>query len=140
MAAHFSSTPFDQYDGMRVKSDILSWVGNNSSKPGRDDDGQWWVLHATSEWSQANVDRPAEQVAGEMIREFLAVTGAELVPDDLVTHRWLYAKSLDSAMPGYRWFADERIGLAGDWLSGGRVEGAFNSASALVQAMTDKPA
>jgi predicted NAD/FAD-dependent oxidoreductase len=140
VAAHFSSPPFNRYDGMRVQSDILNWVANNSSKPGRDDEGQWWVLHATPEWSQANVDGPAKQVAGKMIREFQAVTGTDLVPDDLVTHRWLYAKSSDPAMPGCRWFADERIGLAGDWLSGGRVEGAFNSASALVQAITDKPA
>lgn len=140
VAAHFPSTPFNRYDGMRVKSDILSWVANNSSKPGRDDDGQWWVLHATSEWSQANVDGPAKQVAGTMIGEFQAVTGTDLVPDNVVTHRWLYAKSSDPAMPGYCWFADQRIGFAGDWLSGGRVEGAFNSASALVQAITNKPA
>lgn len=140
VAAHFSSPPFTRYDGMRVKSDILSWVANNSSKPGRDDEGQWWVLHATSEWSQANVDGPAKQVAGNMIREFQAVTGTDLVPGDLITHRWLYARSSDPAAPGYQWFADERIGLAGDWLSGGRVEGAFNSASELVQAITEVPA
>ncbi|HKK57686.1 NAD(P)/FAD-dependent oxidoreductase [Marinobacter sp.] len=140
VAAHFTSVPFARYVGMRVKSNILSWVANNSSKPGRDDDGQWWVLHATSEWSQANVDGPAKQVAGKMIREFQAVTGTDLVPCDLVTHRWLYAKSSDPAMPVYHWFADERIGLAGDWLSGGRVEGAFDSASALVQAITEVPA
>ena len=140
VAAHFSSSPFDLYDGMRVMSEILSWVANNSSKPGRNDNGQWWVLHATSVWSQDNVDRPAKQVADEMIDEFQAVTGTDLLPDDVLTHRWLYAKSSDPARPGCHWFADERIGLAGDWLSGGRVEGAFNSASALVQAMTEGPA
>lgn len=140
VAAHFPSTPFGRYDGMRLKSDILSWVGNNSSKPGRDDDGEWWVLHASSRWSRANMDRPAEQVADEMIREFHALTGADVEPDDLITHRWLYAKSSDSATPGCRWFPEERIGLAGDWLDGGRVEGAFNSACALVKAMTDGPA
>jgi predicted NAD/FAD-dependent oxidoreductase len=137
LAAHFSSTPFDRYDGMRVKSDILSWVSNNSSKPGRNDNGQWWVFHATSEWSLANVDLPAEQVAEALIREFQATTGANSQPDDRVTHRWLYAKSSGSSKQGYHWFSDQRIGLAGDWLSGGRVEGAFNSASALVQAISD---
>jgi renalase len=135
VAAHFARPPFDKYDGMRIQSDLLNWVGNNSSKPGRDDAGQWWVLHATSEWSRANVDRPDGQVASDMIREFQSVTGSRQEPDNLVTHRWLYAKSSDTDTPGHRWFADQRIGLAGDWLSGGRVEGAFNSASGLVDEM-----
>jgi len=135
VAIHFPETPFEHYDGMRVRSDILSWVGNNSSKPGREDAGQWWVLHGRSDWSHANRDEPADQVAGDMVREFLTVTGGDRQPDDLITHRWLYAKSSDSAKPGHRWFANEKIGLAGDWLDGGRVEGAFNSAHSLVNAL-----
>lgn len=140
VAAHFSEPPFERFDGMRVHSEILSWVANNSSKPGRDGPGQWWVLHATSEWSHANVDAPSKDVASRMVREFQAVTGAQASPEDLVTHRWLYAKSSDPASPGFCWFENDRIGLAGDWLAGGRVEGAFNSASALVKALTADPA
>jgi predicted NAD/FAD-dependent oxidoreductase len=140
VAAHFQTPPFQKYDGMRVHSDVLSWVANNSSKPGREDSGQWWVLHGRSDWSHANQDRPAEQVAGDMVREFMAITGTDETPDELVSHRWLYAKSSDRAEPGHLWFADEQIGLAGDWLSGGRVEGAFNSASSLVAALADAEA
>ena len=136
VAAHFPEPPFESFDGMRVRSEILSWVGNNSTKPGRNDSGQWWVLHAASEWSLANQDEPAEEVADRMIDEFMAVTGAMTRPDDQIAHRWLYAKSSDPARPGHLWFSDERIGLAGDWLSGGRVEGAFDSASALVRSLT----
>lgn len=140
LAAHFAVAPFDRFDGMRVDSEILSWVANNSSKPGRDQsderrNGQWWVLHARADWSQAHQDAPAEQVAGELVREFQAITGTSSVPDDLVTHRWLYAKSTDSATPGHLWFPEAGIGLAGDWLSGGRVEGAFESAKGLVEAL-----
>lgn len=122
---------------MRVQSDILSWVANNSSKPGREDAGQWWVLHGRSDWSEEHKDAPSEEVAAAMVREFLDVTGADEQPDDLVTHRWLYAKSSDPATPGHLWFPDYRIGLAGDWLSGGRVEGAFDSASGLVRSLAD---
>lgn len=136
VAAHFTRSPFEHYDGMRVQSDILSWVANNSSKPGREGSGQWWVLHARSDWSRANKDAPAEQVAGDMVREFKAVTGTSAVPDDLVQHRWLYAKSSDPSAPGHLWFPSARIGLAGDWLSGGRVEGAFDSASAFVKSLS----
>ena len=55
--------------------------------------------------------------------------------DDWISHRWLYAKSSPTEQPGFRWYGDQRIGLAGDWLSGGRVEGAFDSASGLVAHM-----
>lgn len=137
VAAHFHRSAFETYDGMRVQSDILSWVANNSSKPGREDAGQWWVLHGRSDWSEEHKDAPAEEVAAAMVQEFLDVTGADEQPDDLVTHRWLYAKSSDPATPGHLWFPDYRIGLAGDWLSGGRVEGAFDSASGLVRSLTD---
>lgn len=135
VAAHFTKPPMEQFDGMRVSSDILSWVANNSSKPGREDEGQWWVLHATSAWSQQNEETDSEQVIQRMLSAFKAETGASGEPDEVVAHRWLYAKSSDNAAPGCLWFADERIGLAGDWLSGGRVEGAFNSAEALVKEM-----
>lgn len=140
VAAHFPQSPLDRLDGIRANSDILSWAGNNSSKPGRSDDGEWWVLHGTSEWSQANVDTPAEQVSVEIIRAFQSVTGNHLWPDSHVTHRWLYARSTDPETPGNRWFSADCIGLAGDWLSGGRVEGAFDSASGLVDVMTARPA
>ncbi|MDI9245441.1 FAD-dependent oxidoreductase [Marinobacter sp. CHS3-4] len=136
VAAHFAESPFAHYDGMRPMSEILSWVANNSSKPGRDDVGQWWVLHGAPEWSHANEQTPADEVARQMVSEFRAITGTELEPDGLVPHRWLYAKSSATETPGYRWFDDERIGLAGDWLDGGRVEGAFNSASSLIEALS----
>jgi hypothetical protein len=70
-----------------------------------------------------------------MIEAFKKVTGVTVCPDDWISHRWLYAKSSPTEQPGFRWYGDQRIGLAGDWLSGGRVEGAFNSASGLVAHM-----
>ena len=135
VAAHFNQPPYERFDGMRPQSEILSWVANNSSKPGRDDTGQWWVLHGDPDWSHANQDSAPETVADRMIAEFQALTGTALQPDEVVTHRWLYAKSSGGEAPGYHWYAEQQLGLAGDWLDGGRVEGAFNSASALVSAM-----
>lgn len=136
LAAHFKVPPYEAFDGLRPNNDVLSWVANNSSKPGREDEGQWWVLHATSQWSAANVETPADEVVATMLAAFRAVTGTDLTPDETVAHRWLYARSDSSDQPGCLWFPEEGIGLAGDWLCGGRVEGAFDSASALVENMT----
>lgn len=132
-AAVYFADPLEQpYEGMRCQDEVLYWVANNSSKPGRNDQGQWWVLHANPEWSHRHQDSNPEQVTADMVKAFQRVTGCNEQPADVVSHRWLYAKSSAEETPGFRWFDDQCIGLAGDWLSGGRVEGAFESAKGLV--------
>lgn len=131
-AVHFANPLEQPYEGMRCQDDVLFWIANNSSKPGRDDQGQWWVLHANPQWTDRHKDTSPEQVTTAMITAFQRVTGCKEQPDEVLSHRWLYAKSSAEDKPGFRWFDDHRIGLAGDWLSGGRVEGAFESARGLV--------
>lgn len=141
VAAHFEENPWPRHEGMRCDHPALFWVANNSSKPGRtsqdqDDKGVWWVLHANPEWTERNVDASPKQVAAELIAALREVTGTEVAVTDALTHRWLYARSEGGEHPGHLWFQEQGIGLAGDWLSGGRVEGAFNSACSLVSACT----
>lgn len=136
VAAHFPESPWPHHEGMRCQHPALFWVANNSSKPGREDKGQWWVLHASPAWTEEHVDASAEQVADKLLAAFRELTGFETPPDEWVTHRWLYARSEGGDQPGHLWFPDYGLGLAGDWLSGGRVEGAFDSASGLVAELT----
>jgi len=135
VAAHYTQPPVEDADALRPHSDVLYWVANNSSKPGRDDAGQWWVLHATPEWTSAHVDAEPEKVSMALADELSALTGADIKPDQTVAHRWLYARSAGGAQPGFLYDAENGIGLAGDWLAGGRVEGAWESAARLVAAM-----
>ncbi|WP_226610866.1 NAD(P)/FAD-dependent oxidoreductase [Marinobacter nauticus] len=135
VAAHFNRAVDFSFDAVRPNSDVLFWVANNSSKPGREDEGQWWVLHANPEWTQQHVDDAPESIAEALLAEFRALTGHEDAADDWVPHRWLYARSEAGDNPGYLFDPKTGIGLAGDWLAGGRVEGAWESASQLVQAM-----
>lgn len=132
VAAHFPASPWPHHEGMRCQHPALFWVANNSSKPGRNDSGQWWVIHASPPWTEQHLDSPAEQVAEQLVEAFREVTGFDSGPDEVVAHRWLYARSEGGEQPGHLWFGDRNIGLAGDWLSGGRVEGAFDSACGLV--------
>ncbi|MDO6442392.1 NAD(P)/FAD-dependent oxidoreductase [Marinobacter sp. 2_MG-2023] len=144
VAVQFSENPWPRHSGMRCDHPALFWVANNSSKPGRDSNspdqkGTWWVLHATPEWTNQNVDAPADRVTAELIAAFRELTGTAVDVTDAIAHRWLYARSEGGAQPGHLWFEEQAIGVAGDWLGGGRVEGAFDSACSLVSASAEPP-
>ncbi|MDX1634366.1 MAG: FAD-dependent oxidoreductase [Marinobacter sp.] len=121
------------YQGLQPRSDILQWAGNNSSKPGREDSGEWWVLHGRPDWSDEHRDAEPAFIESELLRVFTQATGVERKPEQTLTHRWLYARSSAKAGPGHLWFDEQRVALIGDWLVGGRVEGAFDSAESLVR-------
>jgi len=42
-------------------------------------------------------------------------------------HRWRYASEAISPGPEFSFFKNMNLGLSGDWLHGGRVEGAWLS-------------
>ncbi|MBQ0745510.1 MAG: FAD-dependent oxidoreductase [Marinobacter sp.] len=143
VAAHFMKNPWPRHEGMRCDNPVLFWVANNSSKPGRAsadqiEKGIWWVLHANPEWTERNVDASPDRVKSELIAAFRELTGTEVEVTEALSHRWLYARSEGGANPGHLWFPEQGIGVAGDWLSGGRVEGAFDSACSLVTARSAK--
>jgi len=104
----------------------LAWVARNSSKPGRE--GNDWVLHATAEWSQAQLEAPAEQQAAQLAEAFGELVG-EPLPATLncTAHRWRYAQARDPLERGMITDEARRLAIAGDWLSGSRVEGAWIS-------------
>ncbi len=133
-AAFYFEHPLDLgFDGMQLKHPVLGWVACNSSKPGREGaEGQWWVIHANSQWSGDHAQRESNEVGGAILKSFQERFGVSAEPADTLTHRWLYARPGSSAgEEGCISLSDQRLGLCGDWLAGGRVEGAFNSAMAL---------
>lgn len=136
---HFPEGARAQADGFSFNDVALQWAANNSSKPGRRDSGEWWVLHARADWSERFRDADPEWVKRELLTAFTnAPELRELLANisESITHRWLYAKTgFVGEGPGHVWDENLRIGLCGDWLTAGRVEGAYNSAEALVETM-----
>lgn len=124
------------YEGMRPNSGALFWVANNASKPGREHGGNWWILHATPEWTNHHLETAPDMVAQRLLGAFRELTGYQGEATETLAHRWLYARSLDGACPGYLLDARQGLSLAGDWLAGGRVEGAWDSADRLVAAIS----
>jgi len=123
-----------------VKDGLLGWFADNSHKAGQDDtDRHLWTLHATPEFSDANTELATSTVRDSLMREFSEITGIDrnqIRP--IHSHRWLYARPSrgTAETEGKCWVdRDQHLALAGDWLAGGRVEGAWLSGRRAAQAL-----
>lgn len=128
---------FDQaldrpFDAAFVNDGPLRWVARNSGKPGREGQ-ETWLLHASAAWSEAHLEAEAERVAQALIDAFVTLGGKP--PQAWSAHRWRYAITESAVDGGCLWCPDEGLGLCGDWLNGGRVEGAWLSGRALGREM-----
>ncbi len=120
---------------MQPDHPVIAWIADNASKPDRDTAGSAIVLHATPEWSRANLELQPEAVASlllEQVRQFVDVAP---VPTYLAAHRWRFARVEHALGEPCLWNAAERIGACGDWCLGPRVEAAFDSGEAMARAI-----
>lgn len=120
------------FDGAFVNHGPLRWVARDSSKPGRAG-GETWLLHATPEWSASRLEEAPEAVADAMIAAF-GVLGAP-APEAWTAHRWRYADTAPPLEQGCAWDAQAAVGLCGDWLDAGKVEGAWLSGRKLAHSV-----
>lgn len=134
LMCRFDQAPALDFDAAFVNTGLLRWVARDSHKPGRPG-GETWLLHANSEWSEAFVDTPAEAAAKAMIDAFIEIGGTQ--PAEWSAHRWRYADVPSKSGPGCAWDEAKNLGLCGDWLNGGKVEGAWLSGRALAAKMLE---
>jgi predicted NAD/FAD-dependent oxidoreductase len=112
----------------------LAWVARDSGRPGHAAQPDAWVLHATPDWSRANLEKPMASIAPVLLAAFRGLTGAAGDPVHLSTHRWRYARVIQALGEPCLWDAEGGIGLCGDWCLGPRVEAAYESGLALASA------
>jgi hypothetical protein len=124
------------WEGAFINTGPLRWVARDSSKPGRTGQ-ETWLLHASPEWSEAHIEDSAEAVTTALLTAFAALGGP--APLAATAHRWRYADTEPALTQGSWWDAQMRLGLCGDWLHGGKVDGAWLSGRALAQQVL-KPA
>jgi predicted NAD/FAD-dependent oxidoreductase len=139
-AESLESLPFA---GLFVNEGALGWIAQDGTKPLRNSnqtDTTTWVLHATPEWSSANLEKNADEVASLLTQEFNRLLALWLPSIKIpvwtfsCAHRWRYARgalvkptnNASSEIVNHVWPADG-LALAGDWVAGGRVEGAYLS-------------
>lgn len=118
-------------DAIFFKAGPLSWAADNTAKAGRAGHSHLWTLHADAEFSDARVETRAEDLAEPLIETFARATACDKTDIELVrAHRWRYARPGPGAPDAEQrcWVEPEAgLALAGDWLAGGRVEGAWLS-------------
>ena len=117
--------------------DPLSWIAQDSSKPGRPQGlGALWVAQADEAFSAAHLDHSAEQIAALMLPLLCDRLG---VAPDRVTHaaahRWRYARVTQALGQPFVRSADATLYLGGDWCIGPRVEAAWTSGTAIAKAI-----
>lgn len=123
------------FDAAFVSASPLGWIARNSSKPGRPE-GECWVLHATPEWSEANIEADPAEVAALLSASFGEALGRSLPrPSYQAAHRWRYARVREALPPQAHWDAGPRLGICGDWVGGDRVEDAYLSGARLADAI-----
>lgn len=127
---HFDAPIDPGYDALFVNTGQLRWVSRNSSKPGRAG-AETWLLHATAEWSRMHCKAsPAHVIASFM--PTLAALGLPM-PKSCDAFFWTVASSDPALQIGCIWDAHLSLGMCGDWLAGGNVEGAWQSGVSLAQ-------
>jgi len=115
-----------EFDGCFVNAGPLSWVARDSSKPSRPR-SEAWVLHASPVWSRQHVRESPEAVTVALLSAFARLANTRIEPPEVNAHRWLYAMADQPLQFGCLGLLDQHLVLAGDWLNGSRVEGAWLS-------------
>jgi len=124
MMAHFPNQPTTDFDAAFINQEMISWVCQNGSKPLRQ--GSRWTIHGSPAWSQENVELSKEDAQNRMM-EGLKRLGFDCRNSEISMHRWRYASGGLENSTGFLSLPDISLGLCGDWLNGGRVEGAWLS-------------
>ena len=128
------------WDVGRPEQGPLAWVMRNDTRPGRESlpDEAHWVAHARAGWSRQHLERPAAWVQARLQVAMQDWLGEPIEWQHAVVHRWRYAMPQASASGSVRrcwWDGSRGVGVCGDFLGATGVEGAWQSAQALIEAM-----
>ena len=133
--ASFSQKPNVALDAAFINDEIVSWISRNNSKPHRKGQ-ETWTIHANPQWSQACVELEKDKAA-RLILDAAKKVGLNYDEANIAIHRWRYASGHIDKDPGFWLNRDLKLGLCGDWLNGGRVEGAWLSGHQLATQILD---
>lgn len=115
----------------------LAWVVRTDTRPGRQvlPGCVPWVVHARADWSQTHLALSPDEMQ-PLLLDALAPWLGRPTWLHLGVHRWRYATAEHTSLqvPGPCWLdAAQGLGVCGDALGGGGVEGAWRSGQALAQ-------
>ncbi|TCS43862.1 NAD(P)/FAD-dependent oxidoreductase [Reinekea marinisedimentorum] len=113
---------------------IVSWVARDSSKPQRNSALETWVVHFSASWTSNHLQATEDLVINQSLN-FLGQIATQALPPvkDAYSHCWLYAMNSAASKAMSLWDKQQRIGIAGDWTMGTRLEDAWLSAQRLAK-------
>jgi len=124
-------------DGAFVNGGALRWLARSASKPGRGP-GESWVAHADPDWSAVHLEREPDEVVSLLAGVFADLVGRPLPAiRHLTAHRWRFALPAPALDEPCLYDPARRLGAAGDWCDGPRVEGAYLSGRALASRIAE---
>ncbi len=123
--ARFSERPSFPFDAAFVNSEKISWICRNQSKPYRSGQ-ESWTIHASPKWSQENIELTPQEASIQLLA-CAKQLGLDCSDAEISIHRWRFASGFTNPSPEFVFLPKFNLGLCGDWLNGGRVEGAWLS-------------
>jgi predicted NAD/FAD-dependent oxidoreductase len=119
--------------------DILGFAANENTKKKDliNKDLELWTIQSSLKYSIKNIyeyrnNKP--NLIDEMLKSFSTKLKVDIKKDNIHysdIHGWLYAYSMNSDTAKCYWDKDLRLGICGDWFSGGNAESAFINAKQL---------
>lgn len=108
----------------------LAWVAHEVSKPGRHDSLNW-VAHSRGDWAEQHLHHATDWVQATLTAAMQQVVQGAV--EAVAVHRWRYARTARALGQACLFDRALRLGIAGDWCLGDRVEHAFLSGQAVAQ-------
>ncbi|MEL7105310.1 MAG: FAD-dependent oxidoreductase [Pseudomonadota bacterium] len=135
LMAAFGDGPPGPFMTRRDPDADLAWISEDSAKPMRPP-GTRYVAQAGLDYSKANLEAEKPEIAAMMLPLLCDAIGRD--PGDAVYtagHRWRYARVDDPLGRACLHDDARRLFVAGDWCLGARVESAWESGVAVVEAI-----
>ena len=127
-----------EHDGIFFGDGPLRWAARDSSKPHRIG-AEDWVLHASESWSEQHLEARTDEICEALVLAFFEQTGVDHhAPAFARAHRWRYATPAPPLDRQAEFDPTTQLALAGDWLQGARVEGAYVSGRMVAQRLAGR--
>lgn len=116
-----------------LKDPVLAWYACSPFQGS----SMKWTVHASADWSAKHLEAEPEWIQAQMMERLYSKLEIKPEVHFRQLHRWRYASSKCNSNQNFIWDSSCRLAYIGDWLAGGRVEGAMESAFGLATHFCD---
>ena len=138
LMAAFPSNKSSPFITRREPNDDLAWISQDSAKPNRPSEITCWVAQAGDDWSTKYLEYNKDEIAqllSPMLCERLSISSSELLYSS--AHRWRYSKVTRPLGNPFMSDDSETLYVGGDWTISARVEGAWESGTAIARSILE---